>query len=190
MAEQAQLNISPLRVPLRVEDYLMLDDAGAFEAYSKTELIEGEIVFMNSQHRPHAVIKSRLHVQIAVALAAINRGFEAIVEGSIAVPPHNVPEPDIVVTSAPDGKGLIPLESVALIVEVADATLSNDLGRKQRVYAAHAVPEYWVVDVNARLIHQMSAPAGETYRCHVQIGFGEPLQSASIPALIVPTTSL
>jgi Uma2 family endonuclease len=190
MAEQAQLNISPLPVPLRVEDYLMLEQSGAFEAYSKTELIEGEIVFMNAQHRPHALIKSRLHVRIAVALAALDRGLEAIVEGSIAVPPHNVPEPDIVVTSAPDGNGLIPVDSVALVIEVADATLANDLGRKQRVYATHAVPEYWVVDVNARLIHQMSAPAGDAYSRHAQICFGEPVACAAIPGLIVQTTSL
>jgi Uma2 family endonuclease len=138
MAEQAQLNISPLPVPLRVEDYLMLEESGAFEAYRKTELIEGEIVFMNAQHRPHALIKSRLYFTIAEQLRAMGNGFEAIVEGSIAVPPYNVPEPDIVVTSAPDGNGLIPLDSVALIVEVADATLANDLSRPQAARLRHA----------------------------------------------------
>jgi hypothetical protein len=47
-----------------------------------------------------------------------------------------------------------------------------------------------VVDVNARLIYQMSAPAGDGYGRHVQIGFGVPLESVAIPGLIVQTTSL
>lgn len=42
MTEQLPLNTSPLRVKLRIEDYLLLDRAGAFDAYAKTELIEGK----------------------------------------------------------------------------------------------------------------------------------------------------
>lgn len=190
MTEQPPLNISPLPVPLRVEDYLMLDDAGAFEDYRKTELLDGEIVYVNAQHLPHAAIKSRLHVQLFLALTELGAKYEAIVEGSIAVPPHNVPEPDIVVTSASDGKGLIPLDSVPLVIEVADATLSNDLGRKQRIYAANGVPEYWVVDVKARMIHRMSRPVDGAYADRKQIALGEPVDSVAIAGLIVPTTGL
>jgi len=31
-------------VKLRVEDYLLLDESGAFDAYRKTELIEGKCI--------------------------------------------------------------------------------------------------------------------------------------------------
>jgi hypothetical protein len=60
MTEHVRLTTTPRRVKLRVEDYLALDDAGAFDAYGKTELIDGEVVYRNAQHRPHARIKSRL----------------------------------------------------------------------------------------------------------------------------------
>ncbi len=117
-------------VKLRLEDYLLLDESGAFDAYAKTELIEGEIFFMNAQHRPHARIKTRLLVLIAEALKGME--LEAIVEGSVAIPPINVPEPDIVVTSEAEGTGLIPLDSVRLIVELADANARDRLDPQGR----------------------------------------------------------
>ena len=190
MTEHLPFNISPLPVKLRVEDYLLLDESGAFEAYAKTELIEGEIVFMNAQHRAHARIKSRLHVALAHALRDANADLEAIVEGSIKVPPANVPEPDIVVTSEAEGEGLIPLSSVRLIVEVADATLRNDLSVKARVYARHGVPEYWVVDVENRMIHQMWSPSGDTYGDARNVAFGDRILAITIATLAVETDTL
>jgi len=190
MTEIVPLTIEPLPVKLRVEDYLTLDELGAFEAYGKTELIDGEIVYMNAQHRPHARIKSRLYRLIADALDQIGSDLEALIEGSIAMPPHNVPEPDISLTAEPEGKGLIPLGSLALVIEVADATVANDLGRKRRIYAREGVPEYWVVDVNKAVIHQMWAPAGESYAEHREIAFGTRIAAATVAGLAVETKSL
>lgn len=44
-------------LPLRVEDFLLLNDTGAFVGYGKTELIDGGIIFVNAQLRPHARTK-------------------------------------------------------------------------------------------------------------------------------------
>lgn len=190
MTEQLPLNIAPLPVKLRLEDYLLLDQAGAFAAYAKTELIEGEIVFMNAQHRAHARIKTRLAMALTQALRDLGGKLEAIVEGSVAIPPANAPEPDIVVTSEAEGEGLIPLESVRLVIEVADATLKNDLIRKAAVYARHGVPEYWVVDVEGRLIHQMWTLEGEAYAERQKMAFGERIAAATIENLAVETAGL
>lgn len=177
-------------VRLRVEDYLMLDEAGAFDSYGRTELIEGEIVYMNAQHRPHARIQSRLLVLLANELAKRGDGLEALVEGSVSMPPHNVPEPDIAITTEPEGVGLIPLGSLALIVEVADTTLKNDLGRKAKIYAREGVPEYWVVDVNGARIHQLASPIGEAYSEMREVPFGTPIISATIANFSIETTGL
>lgn len=190
MTELVPLTIEPLPVKLRVEDYLTLDDLGAFEAYGKTELIEGEVVYMNAQHRPHARIKSRLFRLLADALDDLNNGLEALVEGSVAMPPHNVPEPDIALTTEPEGTGLIPLASLALVIEVSDATVRNDLGRKQRIYARDGIPEYWVIDVNRSVIHQMWSPAGESYAELREIAFGTPATAATIAGLTIETHAL
>ena len=190
MTELLPLNNSHLPIKLTLDDYLLLDEAGAFGAYRKTELIDGELYYMNAQHRPHAVIKSRLFRLLADALDSIGVGWEAVVEGSIAVPPRNSPEPDIVVTSAPDGAGLVPLDTVKLVIEVSDATLAFDMKRKMVMYALNGVAEYWVVDVEARQIHQMWAPSADGYGAVRRVAFGKPITAATIAGLHLETSAL
>ena len=180
----------PIKVKLRVEDFLLLDDAGAFVDYARTELIEGQVVTMSPEHRPHSQIKSRLHIALARALAEQTTGLEALVEGSVSMPPYNAPQPDISVTREPDGEGFIPLASLALVIEVAATTLRNDLVRKRRIYAREGVPEYWVVDVERRVFHQMWRPTGATYAERREVPFGDPVQAATIPGLTVATGAL
>lgn len=106
------------------------------------------------------------------------------------MPPHDAPEPDIVLTSEPDGDGPVPLHSIALIVEVSDTTLQHDPGIKQRVYARHGVAEYWVVDVEGRRIVQLWSPAGEAYAERREIDFGQSVSAASVAGLVVETSAL
>lgn len=185
MTKVEPFNTEPLPVKLRTDDYLLLDEAGAFRMYQKTELIDGEVYFMNAQHRPHALIKIELYDALRDALQACNSNLRAMVEASIALSNHDVPEPDLLLTSEPKGLGLVPLYSVALVVEVSDATLEQDLGRKQRIYAAAGIPEYWVADVNAKMIHQMWAPGGEAYTEKREVALGERIAAATIAGLMV-----
>ncbi|RDE06521.1 Uma2 family endonuclease [Sphingomonas aracearum] len=190
MIEAVPLTTEPLPVKLRVEDYLTLDRLGSLDAYARTELIDGRIVYTNVRHKPRARITSRLALVLGNALLESASGLEALIGGSVAMPPHDVPVPDIAITNEPEGTGLIPLDSLALVVEVADATLRHDLGRKQAVYARAGVPEYWVVDVNAGVIHQMWAPSVENYAERRQIAFGERLDAATVAGLCVDTGGL
>ena len=185
MTELPAGNIAPRPVKLRVEDYLLLDDAGAFENYNRTELLDGKIVFMNAQHRPHARVKTELGFRLRQRLAEIGSDLTVFFEASVSMPPHNVPEPDILLTSAPYGEGLVPIGSIALIVEVADATLKSDLKRKAEIYARNGVPEYWVVDVKGRSLHQMATSDGRTYGKRQESSFADPIQALTMPQLVV-----
>jgi len=113
--------------------------------------------------------------------------LEALVEGSVEIPPHDVPAPDIVITSDAEGSGLIPIGSVRLVVEVSDSTLSHDLGRKAAMYARSSVPEYWVVDVAAMVIHQAWAPSGAGYGERRLVALGGPIAAITIDGLEVDT---
>jgi Uma2 family endonuclease len=190
MTEQLPLTTSPLPVKLRVEDYLLLDEAGAFTDYGKIELIEGEVLYVNAQHRLHALTKLRLYHAFYEGLGAIRRPLTALTEVSIGMPDHNVPEPDIVLTAEPEGPGLLPLASVALIVEISDTSLTQDLGRKQQLYAGGGVPEYWVVDMNGKVIHQMWRPMDQTYGKRRELPFGAEIEVATIDGLSVETSTL
>lgn len=190
MTEVIALPRTRRRIKLRVEDYLTLDQAGAFERYGKTELIEGEVVAMSPHHRPHARITARLARLLGNALDQLAVGLETLVEGSVAMPPHNVPEPDLAITSEPEGDGLVPLASLTPIVEVSDATIRTDLGRKLRMYAREGVPEYWVVDVKRLVIHQHWDPVDSNYREARSIRFGSSIAAMTIPGLTIDTSGL
>jgi Uma2 family endonuclease len=180
----------PTPVKLTVADFEMLDAAGAFDRYHRTELIDGEVFFMNSQFRPHLFAKSRLGRRIGNALEAMSSDLEAVIEGSVAMHPHDEPMPDIILTRAPLAKGAVPLDTVALLVEVSDTTLGFDLGKKAGVYARHAVPEYWVVDLKARLIRQFWQPADGRYDAERTAAFDAEITSATIRGLTVSTHDL
>jgi Uma2 family endonuclease len=176
----------PRPVRLAIDDFLLLDRAGVFAPYQKTELINGRIVAVNAQHRPHARAKSLLHRKLADALQMLGSSLEVLVEVSVAIPPDHLPEPDLTLTFDPAGDGPVPVDTVALIVEVADTTAAYDRGEKARIYAFGNVPEYWVVDLGKHELARFWDAGPDGYARTDAIPFGQPLQAITIPGLSVP----
>ena len=182
--------LQPDPYKLRITDFLLLDSSGSFDSHAKTELLAGDIYYMNAQHRPHGRAKMRLYDLLRDVLATHPSSLVVAVEVSVALSEYDAPEPDLTLTTEPDGDGLIPGSSVALIIEVADSTLDTDLGRKATLYAAADVAEYWVVDVNGRVTHQFWLPDAGRYAHHNQVDFGSPLKAKTIGGLDIETSSL
>ena len=141
----------------RVQEFLVLAEKGSFADCARSELLDGEIWTLNAIHSLHAAAQSEVHGRLWSALSALDNGLRAYITPSVQIDEKSLPEPDIAVAED-HGDGFLPVAKVRLLVEISDTTLDLDLGRKQRVYAEGGVPEYWVVDVNARVIHQMWAP--------------------------------
>ncbi len=177
------------RYRLRIADYLTLAEAGAF-ADLRTELVEGEIVLLSPQYRPHGRIKLGLYDRLRDALRDLGSPLSPVVELSLEVDEHTMVDPDLLLTSEPIGEGPVPLASVALAIEVADSTLAKDLGVKASLYAAAAVPEYWVADVNARVLHQMWDPMGNAYAGRRATPFGVRTDAATIAGLSIAMSDL
>jgi len=176
----ASAAISPgERRPLTASDFELLFEAGALDDMRRAELIDGDIYGMSPQTNRHALTKSRLGFAIMEQLAAIGSSLQAVVEVSVVVAETSVPEPDIVVSSY-KGDGFIPADMIALVVEVSLSTLATDLGRKAELYAAAAIPEYWVVDVNAERVVVHTCPRAQGYAEKVVVPYGEPLVSTVI----------
>ena len=174
-----------------VDQFLALCEQGLFDDYAKSELIEGEIVVMNAQHSRHARVKSRLARRIGNLLEAMGSDLEPQVEASVRMSDASLPEPDIVLTSY-RGPGVIPVETVALVIEVSDSTLSTDLGRKADLYADAGVPEYWVVDLNEDrvLCHANPREDGSGYDGQMDASFGETIHAATVEGRMVETVGL
>ena len=93
------------------------------------------------------------------------------------------------VADRPDDAPL-PMASAMLFVEIADTSLDFDLGVKLRAYVKASAPEYWVADVNGRVIHQMWAPQDGAYAERRSIAFGAVIEAATIDGLKVDTSPL
>src|SRR5438105_2476202 len=126
---------TPSAYRLRVADYQLLDDAGVFNGFAKTELIEGVIVGVNAQYTAHARIQKYLYRGLDAACGAAGMDLEAWFEVSIALGPETMPQPDIVLARNAPENAAIPGDLVALIVEISDSTAKFDLGAKARIYA-------------------------------------------------------
>jgi Uma2 family endonuclease len=67
----------------------------------------------------------------------------------------SVPEPDVsvLVEFKPEYERMHPRsDELLLAVEISDSMAWFDLGRKAEIYAASRLPEYWVLDLNRRVL--------------------------------------
>ncbi|WP_375394987.1 Uma2 family endonuclease [uncultured Sphingomonas sp.] len=184
-----QEQLAPGKYKLTVDDYLRLAEAGAFGG-RRTELIDGEVIVMSPQFRPHGMVKLELYDELLIASRALGSPLRPVVEFSLDLATNAMPDPDIMLTNEPRGAKAVPLASVALVIEVSDTTLNDDLSAKQRLYATAGIPEYWVADVNARVIHQMWSTNGDKYARQANIEFGTKIASATITGLSIETSNL
>ena len=164
-------------------EFLRMAELGAFDDM-KVELDHGELVRMNPPHLPHGLGQARVSARLSQALqstSAAVTGEVTIILGSDTVRAFDA----AVITEEAFTHRLLKPEHVLLGVEVADTTLEQDLGRKLRDYAAAAIPNYWVVDVNARVVHVMTEPSGDDYARREVVRFGEPLIVPGADATIV-----
>ena len=181
---------TPQPAKLSIEDFMTLDRAGAFDGYSKTELIDGTIYVVNAQFSEHMKAKVRLLRLLADACDELGTGLEAWSEGSVAMAPSSMPEPDLFVTRETPTTGPVRIETVALVVEVSDTTLAFDMGKKAALYARCGIPEYWVADLAVNRIVRMWSPEGEAYARRDEWAFGVRVESATIAGLGVDTAGL
>ena len=191
MNDAATIVMEPRPFKFTAERFIELVHAGAFSFRPHVELLDGTLVEMSPQFSRHAGIKSRVFRRIADAVDRCLPGYEAIVEVSVEVPPDNVPEPDIIVSDFPlADRRAVPVETMRLVVEVADATVDYDMTTKARIYGAARIAEYWVVDIPGRAIHIFASLNVDGYDSRRSCDFGTSITAATIPGLTIETTGL
>ena len=162
---------SPRLAKLRVQDFFLLEESGAFERYARTELIDGEIWVVNAIHSRHARVHAQMTGELWAALKLLGSPLMLYTSPSTQLSEDSLPEPDIALAD-PDDSRILSGAKTRLAIEISDSTLELDMGRKSRLYAVYAVPEYWVIDVEGRRLHQMWAPAGDAYAERREFAFG------------------
>ncbi len=145
--------------------------------YERFELIEGALIAKVPKNHPHSVVL----VVLMEWLQGHFRGRRVAPETAIDVRPEDnptsEPQPDLIVLTGPIDrlKRRPQPQDLLLVVEIADTTLTFDLGVKARLYARAGIPEYWVADINGARIfaHRNPSPGGyrsvATYSVHGRI---------------------
>jgi Uma2 family endonuclease len=123
------------------------------------ELLEGWLVQKMTKHRPHVL--TTLLVRRALD-RLLPKGWYADSQEPVTTT-ESEPEPDAcVVRGEPrDYQDRHPdPHEVALIVEVADTSLTTDQGDKKRVYARAGIPVYWIANLVERRFEVYTDPTG------------------------------
>lgn len=163
-------------------EYLRMEAAGAFTDMN-VELVRGELRKMMSGGFSHGEMTARLITKLITAYSATDRRLA--VDLMIGIGPLTIRGADIAVV-LPDvpSSGPVPPERVVLLIEIAVTTLGTDLGEKQAEYADAGVPDYWVADVGARVMHVMRSPEGDRYAERSVVPFDQPLAVPGTSATI------
>ena len=124
---------------------------------SRHELLDGVYVVSPNPTFRHQHAVMVLYHRLLPALAQ-DPGLRLYpVGGDIVLGPRTVVEPDLYVIPKPPSVDVhwrdVPLPLLAIEV-LSPGTASRDRGIKRRLYQAAKVPEYWIVDVDARLVER------------------------------------
>lgn len=175
-------NMSELMAQVRhritVTDFYKMVEAGILGENSQVELIDGEMVDMAPIGSKHAFVVSRL-AQL-FTLAARDR-YLVSVQNPLRLDDLSVPQPDIALLKPGNYMDNLPGASdVLLIVEVALSFIHYDRDVKLDLYARHAIPEVWLLNLlgGELLIYRM--PADGQYRT-----LQKPLPSESLSPLLL-----
>jgi Uma2 family endonuclease len=173
-----------------VDEYRRMGEAGILSPDDRVELIDGEILSMTpigARHNAAVSRATRALVSAAGELAIV------LIQGSIRLGRFDEPQPDVaLLRPKPDfyASELAAPADVFLIIEIADASLAYDREIKSRRYAAAGIPEYWLVNLDTRVVTRFLRPEGDAYRDVRQISAGETIVPELLPACEVPAESL
>lgn len=144
------------------QEYHRLAEMGFLTEEDRYELIEGDLLKQMPQDRRHVFVCMRI---LELLLAIYGRG-RVQSQAPVRIDPFNEPEPDATVLRdtldayMEDSPGA---EDVLLVVEVSNTTLRFDTTVKASLYARAGMPEYWVLDLNARTLLVLRNPGAEGY---------------------------
>jgi Uma2 family endonuclease len=148
------LSSSPVALPLgvpaarrfSVDEYHRMIESGILTENDHVQLVDGWIIEMPPIGPEHCTSTSLVGIAIDRSLPA---GWVVRRQDPITLATGE-PEPDVVIARGSireySTRHPVPAD-IALVVEVADATLNFDRVEKAKEYAAAGIAEYWIVNL-------------------------------------------
>ena len=135
------------------------------ESGEHVERIEGRVYPMTPSSPQHASVVNRLARRIARQID--DQRIIVRTEQPLQLGEGSDPEPDVALVRGPEARydaSHPKADDVLLVVEVSDTRLRHDRTIKLPLYAAHAIPELWLVNVRAREFEVFRNPLGQERR--------------------------
>jgi Uma2 family endonuclease len=143
-----------------VRDVIRMVETGVLGRDERFELIGGEIVPMSPKGIRHERLKLWLNENL---VRGLSDAYQTIPETTFYLSDDTFIEPDFVFHPRDSGLENLSPETCLLAIEIADSSLTYDLGRKAKLYAEFGIKELWVVDVNMMTITVHIVPGQSGY---------------------------
>jgi Uma2 family endonuclease len=173
--------VAPTKRRFTADEFLRMAQVGILGEHG-TELIDGEVVEMSAVGLPHVAA-----VSCANRALIKSAGDTAIVQpqGPVRLDLYYEPEPDLVLLK-PRADFYVSRRpgpaDVLVVIEVADSSLEYDRDVKAPIYAQAGIPEYWLVDLDAKALTRYLSPERGAFQRVEQLQCGQSIAPQLLPA--------
>jgi len=135
------------------EEVLALPDDG-----NRYELLDGELLVSPSPRALHQRAVMALYDRICPYARANRLGWTCLAPADLDLESGQLVQPDLFVVPLRDGREPIEWTDCGIPLLIAEvlspSTAFNDRTRKRRRYQQSRVGEYWIVDIDARIVER------------------------------------
>lgn len=168
---------------MSVEEYEAMVASGAFPKRRRLHLIQGLLVEKMTRNPPHTMADELCGREL---LRVLPPGWHVRTAKPIRLPGQaSKPEPDrcVVRGDVRDYRQDPGPDEIALVVEVADSSLTVDRDYVARLYGPAGIPVCWIVNLNDRQVEVYTQPGAGGYASCVDFQPGDtiPMEIAGQP---------
>jgi len=175
----------PRRHRLTVSDYYRMAEVGILAPDARVELIDGEIIDMAPPGSLHAATVHRLN---RILVRAAGDDAVVLVQNPVRLGKYSEPQPDLALLKSRDdfySRNHPVSDDVLLVVEIADSSLRFDRDTKVSLYAAHGIPEMWLVDLRGQRLVRHRAPQQGSYTEVDEPDLSAPVEIPALPGVVI-----
>jgi Uma2 family endonuclease len=169
-----------LKGRISVADYYRMAECGVLRPDERVELLDGQVVPMTPIGPRHQgcvdFLSGRLHRFAGDVIVRV--------QGPVHLGDYGEPEADLALLAprADNYRAAHPRpDDTLLVIEVADTSLERDRDVKLPLYAAAAIPEVWIVALNAGRVEVYREPGADGYASVRHAGPGDTLTPLRLP---------
>ncbi len=165
--------VYPTLYRFTVAQYDRMVRDGTIGINERIELVDGLLLRKMGKNPPH-VFTGKLALKLFAQIVAPD--WHVAKEDPVVVSAWSKPEPDLSVVRGTErdyATRAITAADVALVAEIADASLASDRSEMANLYAQARIPVYWIINLVDRQVEVFSEPDSGGYRSRVDFAPGQ-----------------